>query len=91
MMGHSMSGAENSQALSDKTSVLPRGVSPDVDAQSAGDVTIGCIETIVNNVLVIKDSQFKKLLSCWLLISSQDDDHLWPFGTLQACCPSILK
>lgn len=39
----------------------------------------------------IIDSEFKGLLGCWSLISSQGDSHLWPFSRQQARCPSILE
>lgn len=39
----------------------------------------------------IIDSEFKGLLGCWSLISSQGDSHLWPFSRQQAHCPSILE
>lgn len=36
-------------------------------------------------------TEFRGLLGCWSLISSQGDSHLWPFGRQQAHCPSILE
>ena len=39
----------------------------------------------------IIDSEFRGLLGCWSLISSQGDSHLWPFDRQQAHCPSILE
>lgn len=39
----------------------------------------------------IINSEFKGLLGCWSLITSQGDSHLWPFSRQKAHCPSILE